>query len=285
MAQIEFVKKLTKIPAGKVQIFKLAKPNVTKDTVMAEAEKLQIPIEKKIEIHEDAKKLSIYDRRYLIAVYYRSNALQYRDKSKWQKDNGKINIIAEDKEFVNAAERILKKQCLTPSDTEKLLKVSRLKTGLIDREGQGSERTIEITPIFQRVIDGIPVDGPGGKIAVFMNKKKEVTGINRIWRKIEKVHIRNPKLNPPEFAVEYLRKYYAEYNERITVEDFRFGYFEQDKNETQEYLQPAYVLMLKIGEAKDAIQSYSVHVIPAAVEPIEALMPPEKKPQESPHRT
>ena len=151
-----------------------------------------------------------------------SNALRYRDKLNWQVDDGKTNIVKEDEEVIEAAQRILQKKDLIPSDNMRLLRVSRSLAVVIGRnEGGGSMRTLDIAPIFQRSIGEVPVEGPGGKAVVFMNDRMDLIGFDRIWRRIECVHLDNVRLRSPKSALEDLRQNYSNYEGKIVVEEFQ----------------------------------------------------------------
>jgi hypothetical protein len=61
------------------------------------------------------------------------------------------------------AKNYVKKYELAPSGPMKFFKTARLRVGeATEGGGEASERTIDVAVALQRLVDKIPVDGPGG---------------------------------------------------------------------------------------------------------------------------
>jgi hypothetical protein len=67
----------------------------------------------------------------------------------------------------------------------------------------------------------------------------------------------------------------------IEVHEIRFGYFEEGWRGSQQYLQPAYVIIGMVTTADGRVRRKTVYVAPAVANAVGRLTPPlaKKKPQ------
>jgi regulatory protein YycI of two-component signal transduction system YycFG len=130
---------------------------------------------------------------------------------------------------------------------------------------------------FQRIVNGMTVDGPGGKIVVYLDHENNPTAINQTWRNLGTIQ-RKVDLRPPELAIDELKKIYSNGDGFLEVHTIRLGYFEVGPNEQQKYLQPAYVLLFKLISSNQRFVMNSVHVSRAAAQSIETITPPLPRP-------
>ena len=131
--------------------------------------------------------------------------------------------------------------------------------------------------LFRRILDGLPVEGFGGKTVVYLDGERELTGIDHLWRDIESVHDSVRGLRPVEEALEEVRRRYGAGPGRIEVTDLRLGYFELGWYDEQEYLQPAYVVSVRLSGPDPRVRMNATVPFAAAVNavgPIEPVQPP-----------
>ena len=130
----------------------------------------------------------------------------------------------------------------------------------------------------QRIVDGVPVDGPGGKVVVYLDAAGEVTGLDRTWRTISGVRQPVEALRPPDDVLTRAGRFWSA-STRVDVRQVRFGYFEQGFRTRQTTLQPAYVVMVTLQSAGDEeLRRRSVYVQAAATNSVGVLQPPRSRP-------
>jgi hypothetical protein len=113
---------------------------------------------------------------------------------------------------------------------------------------------------------------------VYIDAKGNLTGIDCLWRDVREVHAEHvPLRSPDEVQKAAAREWDIEGSGRVTVDDFRFGYFEQGWDVAQRYLQPAYVLSMTVsaaeGDQAGRALMGSGYVSAAAVKSPERLVP------------
>jgi hypothetical protein len=289
MTKINFLKKLDKTPEIDTSIYRLKKPRVDEPTLLETAKLLKLKGDKESgAILASKDKLTYTEGSFVVSLCGHSGGMHYYDRSRYQVDDGKSQIDFSDDKAVDIAKKFIDQSKLVGKDKYKMLKVSHLNVGSIERGStKAEERVIDVGVAFTRTIDEVPVEGPGGKVVVYIDHKGEVTGCKRIWREIEKVHVKVPhgQLQSPKFAEEDLSKYWqVEGIKNIDVMETRFGYFEFGWGKSQQYLHPTYVMPLTLVSTERRVVMKSVHVVSAAPKPIEPIMPPHKVKRKEPIR-
>ncbi|HZY70543.1 MAG TPA: hypothetical protein VFF67_06170 [Thermoplasmata archaeon] len=201
-----------------------------------------------------------------VHLYRASGGVRFYDRGRWQRDDGKSRFSLSDDDAASVARRHLSRLQIGKSTEQRLFKIARLHVAHADREGaHREERTIDAGVCFQRVLGGIPVEGPGSKVVAYIGPDAELTGVERLWREIRGVARRAPELKQPEEAIEEVRRRWTK-GGRGTVEiyEIRFGYFELGWAEIQRHLEPAYVMFLRLVSPDSRFARRSVHVSPAA---------------------
>ena len=211
-----------------------------------------------------------------VRVHRGSGGWRYRNYATWQVDDGESNLEMKDAEGATLAWRHVERFALADPSECHLLKVSRLHVGVTERAtGYAEERIIDLGVAFQRTIDGVAVEGPGGKIVIYLDHEGAVTGVDRLWREIEDRVQPVSRLVPLQAALDDVVKQWGrEGHGQVLVEEARLAYFELGWENAQDYLQPAYILPLRItsgGAMPFAIRSE--HIFPAAENAVHALIP------------
>lgn len=282
MPEVNFIERLKAAPKVKTQILALESPGASARAVREFAQSLKLEAGAVTQA-QDATSFTLTAGQHVVTMFKASGALRYQDRSRWQVDDGTANLKISDAEAEKRALSLISAHKLAPTREFKLLKVTRLTVGEASADAQrGSERVIDVGVAFQRTIGGVPVDGPGGKLIVYMDHNGELTGFDKIWRPVAKVRAPVKALQPPKAAEEDLLRYWAKETGRIDVVDMRFGYLEFGYQARQAVLQPAYVMLLRVvspNQRPDGseIAIGSVHVFAAATNAVGRLMPPPKK--------
>jgi hypothetical protein len=285
MPDIAFLKSLDAPPKAKTMIHALAPPGASAKALAQFAQAFGVEAPRPI-LGQDPDRFTYTAGQQVFSLFKASGAVRYQDRARWQVDDGKANVKLGDAEAEKLARAVISKHKLATSSECNLLKVTRLTVGDASVETKkGSERVIDVGVAFQRTVSGVPVDGPGGKLIIYLDHEGTLTGFDRIWRPIKAVQAPVKELRNPKLAEKDLQRYWkAHEGGRIEVQEVRFGYFELGYRDAQRVLQPAYIMPLTLVGPDDKVRMKSVHVFPAATNAVGRLMPPPKKPVSLPAR-
>lgn len=226
-----------------------------------------------------------------LTVYPASGALRYHDLGRWQMDDGVSNVDFDEAEAELVARKLIEKFALAPRDEIRLMRSSKLSVGLMELATRNFEtRVIDMAAIFQRTINDVPVLGPGGKVIVYLNHAREMTGVDRIWRDVDAVEREVNQLQPFEFVRAEMDRHTRDLQgAHVEVGRIDFGYYELGYDDEQRILQPAYVVPYSVSSAAGKrFRSFSEHVLPAAVDaprpilPERSIRPPQQQPRATP---
>lgn len=270
---------------GKLSIFELARPLVNERSLKEQAASLGLEAGRRSgRVESDESRLTYSIGQQQLALYRASGALRYKDSSRWQLDDGESNVRFSDDEGVGIARRFIEAHRLLPGGESHTTRVTRLNVASSDIKGESFEqRVIDLGVVFERVIDGVPVDGPGGKLVVYVDAEKQVTGVDRIWRQIRAVAADVDSLKPAEEVEERMISSFGRAS-RAEVTEVRFGYFEQDQRTPQRHLQLAYVVMVNVGSTEHGQLTRTVYVEAAATNALGSLRPRQRRPEPQPAR-
>ncbi len=283
MAEIKVPENLIPTPRGRGRIYRLKPPRVTETVVRRLAKQLGMRADPKTGIlTSDPDKLTYAEGPWALTMYRASGGIRFIDRARWQVDDRKSDLRIEDAAAHRLAQNLVRKHKLAPTAETKLLKVARLRVGEATEGGkQASERTIDVAVALQRLVDKLPVDGPGGKVIVYLDHEGKLTGIERLWRETGAVHKRAEAYRTPQQAIEDMAAHFRTKQGVIEVEEMRFGYFEEGWRSPQRYLQPAYVIVGMLTSPDTRIRKRTIYVAPALVHPAGRITPPlQRKPRQ-----
>ena len=225
---------------------------------------------------------------FTLTLGKRSGAMRFMDMMKFQADDGETNIRMSDENAIETAKEFIRKYDLASLRECKPLRVTRLRVGTLKKGARRArERVIDVGVLFQRYVDGLPVFGPGGKMMVYLDKNRDLIGIDRVWREISRVSrpVRKRELRKPEWAEFSLKRSLARSSApEIRVKEMQFGYFEGGICDIQRTMQPAYVMPLRLHTPGGKMVMRSLHVIPAAERPVGRIMPRKQRRPAAPVR-
>jgi hypothetical protein len=217
---------------------------------------------------QDARRAVYLEGNYELVVHAASGGLRFHDVTRWQADDGTANVSYDDETAAVEARKVVERYGLAAEDEYRLLRVTRLTAGLADQEtGYTEERVIDVGVSFQRLVNGLPVLGPGGKMMVYLDHTGAFTGVDYLWRTISGQIADGPELRPRE----EVEREFAHERPSVTPESIDFGYFEAGWDTGQEFLQPVYRLPFAITGPHGRTVMRSDYLATAAVEPPEPL--------------
>jgi hypothetical protein len=271
----------------RLQIFALAAPAVSERRVRALATDFGMRGERQAgAVRLDRAAVTFREGSRSLTLFRASGGLRYSDRAVWQVDDGRSRVEFGDEEASDLAWRQVRRLGLANRRTARLLKVSRLYVGAADMTGkERSERAIDVGVAFQRLVDGVAVDGPGGKIVVYLDHRGEMTGLDRLWRDVKETHVAVEGLRPLDaIAEEVTARYRTRRNERLEVRQVRFGYVELGWRDRQRFLQPGYVVLSTLVSGDERIHRRSVFVTTAATNAVGRLEPAPRRRAPQPSR-
>jgi hypothetical protein len=276
MVDIKVPRKLIPTPRRQARIYRLKAPSVNEKAVRALAQRLGMQADAKSgTLRRDADKLTYSEGHLELTMYRASGGIRFIDRTRWQVDDGKSNLKIDDAAASRRAQNFVRKYKLAPSAETKFLKAARLRVGEATKGGKEvSERTIDVAVALQRLVDKIPVDGPGGKVIVYLDHEGQATGLERIWREIKGVHRRGKSYRTPQNALNDVAAHFRTKQGVIEVEEMRFGYFEEGWRSKQQYLQPAYVIIGMLTSPESSIRKRTIYVAPALSNAVGSITPP-----------
>lgn len=209
-----------------------------------------------------------------LKLFRASGGWQYRHDARWQADDGRSHLTIEEEEAGRLALEALAQRELPGEPEMERISVERLHIAHADRQGKNhEERIVGARVRLRRILDGLPVDGPGGKTTVYFDHARELTGIDHLWREIDRVYEPVRALRPVEEALDEVRRRYSSGVGRIEVEDIHLGYFELGWDDEQEYLQPAYVFTLRLVSEEPRFRMNAIVAVAAAVNSLRPIEP------------
>lgn len=173
------------------------------------------------------------------------------NKSMKKHAGGFVPQLPTSQQSVTLAETFLRRNDIAPRDRSqlKLVHLGGLRSSrVVDGKRAGPVIDELVTVNFGRVVDGIPVIGPGSKIVVNIGDKGEVMGMIRRWRELDRatrVALQPEELVSAQEAEEQARsQIIAEYGEGASFRILGSGKRYFDNN--GKVLQPVYAFEVAI---------------------------------------
>jgi hypothetical protein len=279
MAEIVFEKDFKfDMPATGLNIYRLRRPDVGQDTVRLAGSRfgLRATADTGSLVLNPLAVAYSEPSGWGLKQFRRSGGWQYRHATRWQA-TGPGHLHMEDSEAARLALDALGRFGLPTGPELGRPLVQRLHVAHAERGGVNHEQRIVGVRVFhRRIVDGLPVEGPGGRTIVYLDHERQLSGIDHLWHDIESVHEPVRGLRPVGEVVEEVRRRYGTGVGRVEVTDLRLAHFELGWDEDQEYLQPAYVATVRTGVPGSRVRMNATVPVAAAVNavgPIEPVRP------------
>ena len=265
-----------------VAVYQLAPPRASQENAVAQARRLGLRGDAQdFQIAGDW--ISYQEGTQQVSLHGRSGALYYRNREKY-------GVAREDREFEipdENAEGIARQFAadadLVPDDEDaRLEKVSHLRSAGRSMEGEEQqETTIDAGVLFRRVVEDIPVAGPGGELMVNVDPDAEVVGTQRVWRGKER-RLREVSVRPREHALWAIETLAENIRGDVTVRQAALAYFEFGPLDRQSHLEPAFVFVYDVTDGEVGFRA--AELVPAGEQIFGALkgqkrFPGERRPR------
>lgn len=146
--------------------------------------------------------------------------------------------------------------------------------GQLAPEGQVSNVAVEIANyivVFQRVVEGIPVIGPGEQVRIYLSVNGDVIGHSKIWRQLGRKIAVGPVLSTEEIKSIFIKRHAEDPVEEIVVDRLYFGYFAEGRYTSQKSLRPYYIIGYTYGPySKRVLERYDAYTGELVNPPAEA---------------
>ena len=285
MANLKLLGKMPEVPRTPPPIFTVERPNASEERLLNAARAFGL------KAHEDEGSISRRSSHFTyseaafdVDLHRASGYLAFKDRTHWQVDHG-ADVGMPDEEAVARARDLLGVFNLLPAES-RVQKVSRLAVAAAgpDRVIQ-DKRVIDIGVHIQPVLRGLPLDGPGGRINVYLDHERNLTCVEHFLRTPGPVYREVNALRTPEEALDEAGRAWSARGARdVEVREVRLCYFELGPNDDQTYLEPAYMILGTLVGREPRIRTGDIFVTPAAVNTVgslAALIPP-KPPAQTP---
>lgn len=137
-------------------------------------------------------------------------------------------------------------------------------SGQLDAESKSvSKVTTEIANyivVYERLVGGIPVVGPGEQVRVYLSVNGDVIGHSKVWRRLGEKTATKPVLSTNEIIGIFMKHHANDRVEQIKVDRLYFGYFAEGRYTTQRSLGPCYILGYTYGSySKRVLERYDAY--------------------------
>ena len=246
------------LPA-KAKVYSLLAPKLSTATMKATARSMGLEWGD-LDLLTSTDRMGAVGGRWQIEIQRASGALQAMHIDKYGFDSGEPFKLT-DRRAQTLAGKFLAQSKLVPVDSARVLKVTHLRGADGDVSGEKvTERVLDAGVLYGRLVDAIPVIGPGGLAMVHLDGRGDLVGVRTIWRTLGR-SAGTVKIRPVEWAVAGLQEATSSALGDVSVLKAEFGYFELGVLDRQQVLEPVYAFVYTVRN-KD-IASKHVHVVHA----------------------
>jgi hypothetical protein len=225
------------LPAS-VNVYQLQTPNVTNAEILKRSKGFGLTGRGK-DFISGADSLAYREGRFHLEVHVKSGAIHYRHLDKYGRVPDK-KFDLPDRRVATVARKFLETANLFPIASAKQRAITYMRSGDADISGKEiREQIIDAGVVYGRVVDDLPVDGPGGFALVSVDPDAEVIGMRSIWRGLGKRQGKVKIKSPDDFIKQFERQA-ATFKGDTTVTKAGFSYFEHGPHDQQTVLEPAF---------------------------------------------
>jgi len=259
--EVRFSQTLPPVLPPKARIYKFKAPDVTIKGLSSIAKALGLnSISGKYD--EQQKFISYVEGDYIVIQWKASGAINFKNTKRYYKeDSGAPSINLPDDQAIDITRNFIISKGLVNEHELFLEKVSHRRMVAVDKQmTQRIEKTVETIVIFGRKINNVSVDGPGGKILVYVGTDGGIIGLKKVWREIDREIGRVNVVNRDKALSNIVGR--LSVFPKAEILKARFCYFEKGEEDAQTYLEPAYVFVYSAGN--ENFPEKSVDILPAS---------------------
>lgn len=255
---ITFEAKLPRKLPEALNVYALNKPKISNASLVELARNFGLTGAGK-DFISSSDSLGYMEGRWALEVNRVSGAISHTHLDRYGIETDQAFELSDDRAD-GIARRFLDRSTLFPKDARQMRRVTHLRGASADlKDRKVTEKLLDAGVIYGRVIDGQPVDGPGGLCMVHIDPASEVVGVRSIWRPLGK-RLGKVKIKPPEEAMDGLRKRAEKFRGDTIVVKASFGYFELGPIDNQTSIEPVYAFVYVVRDGEVAMKSaYVAH--------------------------
>ena len=225
------------IPAS-VNVYKLQPANVTNAELLKRSKAFGLTGRGKDFIF-GAESLAYREGRFHLEAHLKSGAIHYRHLDKYGRVPEKKFDLT-DRRAATVARKFLETANLFPIGTAQKRAITHMHSAVADiKTKQIKEEIIDAGVVYGRLVDDVPVDGPGGFALVNVDPDAEVIGMRSIWRGLGKRQAK-VKIKAADEIMKQFERQAAKFKGDTTVKKAGFSYFEHGPLDEQTVLEPAF---------------------------------------------
>jgi hypothetical protein len=264
---VKFEAKLPKTIPEAVNVYTLETPTVSNADLLKRSKGFGLT-GKGQDFITSGDTLAYREGRYHLQVHRVSGAVHYQHVDKYGVLTDK-KFDVPDKRAGTVSRKFLENVNLFPIASAQLRRVTHMRSADADpKTNKINEQIIDAGVVYGRLIDDLPVDGPGGFALVNIDPEAEVVGLRAVWRGLGKRKAK-VKVKSADDVIKQFEKQASKFNGDTTVTKAGFGYFEQGPLDKQTVIEPAFwfVYVVQYGE----IAHKSAYVVAAGDKTFEPL--------------
>jgi hypothetical protein len=203
--------------------------------------------------------VSYMEGRHRLDVYRASGAIAFWHRDKFGREP-KEEFKLSDKEAGTIARNFLRRSKLMPLPSAQLAKVTHMHSAVANIESKRvRERILDAGVVYRRLIDKLPVEGPGGFAMVTVDPGGDVIALRSVWRSLGR-RLGTVKIKSIDEAIGGLERHARKLRGDVTVTKATFGYFELGVFDRQQAIEPAYAFVYVVRAEEVAMKSaFVVH--------------------------
>jgi hypothetical protein len=286
MPRFDMQAKYPSLPKSPPPVLSLESPRVSETSVLESARGFGLKgLRTEGVLRSDPNTISYSEGPIEYLVFRQSGGIRQRDRQQWMRSERDTSFEISDDAAIEAARGVVKQFSFLREAAAGSAMVKRLHVASSQPGGKSfSERITHAAVYFQRSISGIPVEGPGGKMTVYLSPDKKLTGVDLIWRKVSGIYKETESLRTPEEAIQEVAERWTKRGvTSAVINQIRFGYLELGWLENQTLMQPAYVISGVLGGSDSKFRHGAIEAVAASTDFVGELVPlPPPRPKQKP---
>lgn len=224
---------------------------------------------KKFSLRETSDDIVFYSKKLEFRIAKATGAEMLLNLEKYtvaDKDSEQKSIRAED--IKDVADKYIKEQFSNISSNDirfvRIKKIMDAVQAYDKQSGKFSQEKVRVAnyiALYERVIKGIPVIGPGEKIRVYLSSRGVPLGHSLIWRSISgQVSVTKPVLSSDDIKGIFIKSHGENPARTIKVDRIYFGYYADGRYTQQKVLSPYYMIGFTYGpHSKRVFERYDAY--------------------------
>jgi len=258
--KIEYVSRLPRTVPGKARVYALTPPRTSARQLQVLADGLGLR-GAAAEVMTSPVAVGMQVGRWSMAMHKASGALRAMHVDRYGLADAQPFELS-DRQAQRSADKFIAALDLVPKAQAKVVAVTHLRQGGGGAKGgeRVDERILDAGVVYGRIIDELPVFGPGGMAMVNVAADGLVVGARSVWRSLGR-GVANVKLRPADWAIETFEAALAGLHGDVKVLKSQLGYLEFGELDRQTLIEPVYAFVYVAMHGE--VASKHVHVLHA----------------------